>query len=31
MSKAPRAVHDDVLHFNTQSGSQWSVHLSAPF
>ena len=25
ISKHPRPVHDDVLHFNTQSGSQWSV------
>ena len=23
ISKHPRAVNDDVLHFNTQSGSQW--------
>ncbi|CAD6582764.1 MAG: hypothetical protein TREMPRED_003382 [Tremellales sp. Tagirdzhanova-0007] len=23
ISKHPRPVHDDVLHFNTQSGSQW--------
>ena len=28
ISKHPRTVNDDVLTFNTQSGSQWHVHLT---